>query len=84
MQANEEKKQVQKYLNEIDDKNKQISVVQNASLKAQRKLKPVTGGSAALTNEKLKDYILRLKTTSIHTAKYGETLNALLQLALNE
>lgn len=36
--------------------------------------------SNSLSNDKLKDYILRLKTTSIHTAKYAETLAVLLEL----
>ena len=36
------------------------------------------------TNIKLKDYILRLKTTSIHTAKYAETLAVLYELVRYE
>ena len=36
--------------------------------------------SISVSNEKLKDYILRLKTTSIHTAKYAETLNVLMEI----
>ena len=41
-------------------------------------------GGLTVTNEKLKDYILRLKTTSIHTAKYAETLSVLLELTDHE
>lgn len=37
-----------------------------------------------MTSEKLGDYILRLKTTSIHTVKYAETLNILLELVRYE
>ena len=32
----------------------------------------------------MKDYILRLKTTSIHTAKYAETLSVLYELVKYE
>ena len=37
-----------------------------------------------MSNDKLKDYILRLKTTSIHTTKYAETLAILLELVRYE
>lgn len=79
MQKLEEKKEVQRYLNQIDNANKKINQVNNEALKAQRKIKPTSIGQH-VTNEKLRDYILRLKTTSIHSAKYAETLNVLIEI----
>ena len=83
MQQREEKQQIQSYLNQIDDQNKQIDQANNAALKAQRKLKPLQK-TEAVTADKLRNYILRLKTTSVHSSKYAETLSVLLELIRRE
>ena len=44
----------------------------------------VPGGPLVLPNERLTDYILRLKTTSINNEKLAETLEVLNELLKNE
>lgn len=51
--------------------------------KANRTIRPSPGG-LALSADRIRDYVLRLKTTSIHTAKFAETLSVLLELVKHE
>ena len=83
---------MQKYLEKLDTENERL---QQAKAPASRKTfkqqvlqaansSAVPGGPLVLPNERLTDYILRLKTTSINNEKLAETLEILNELLKSE
>lgn len=91
-QVQEEKKTVQKYLEKLDTENERLrqakAPVSRKTFKQQvlqaANSSAVPGGPLVLPNERLTDYILRLKTTSINNEKLAETLEILNELLKSE
>ena len=69
IQKMDENKQIQTYLNRIDEANQQIQQAKIDAKKVNRTIRPNLSG-INLSADKIKDYVLRLKTTSIHSAKF--------------
>ena len=83
---------MQKYLEKLDTENerlRQAKIPVNRKTFKQQVLQAanstaVPGGPLVLPNERLTDYILRLKTTSINNEKLAETLEILNELLKDE
>jgi hypothetical protein len=87
-QAKEEKKTITNYLTEIDMTNTKIAKLKNPVANRRFRLEDpnvsAISGGKDLSKDKLKDLILRIRTTTINSSKFGHNMQQVLYLLQEE